>query len=610
MSLNTLETARSNGEVIDASHINEITLALIGAFVGRNATGVPTPYQSLGTKLVPWGDLYARQLVIDGTILDPAKITSRPNRIISGRTRTTSLQADFLRANGLALSFKILANDKDLFLSINDNAVTVDEDITVTGVIAAPAANNTCQVNELTIPSPIFTAVTGGEYLGEDGDYIELDSMGSAVTAKIGQIVAFRASYNDGAVTHTEIMYGYLESGTRLKNVFRGFFFDKNGDPIKRSNYVGNDSILTLMSLGWVFLDVNATTVEVSYKTPTYAATAPGTPATGDYWFDQANDVWKRYNGSGWIAINRTLIGWVVADSTACIAARSFDFDLNYEETNTLILEKGTAFVVQAQSTINRVSVNGNVFEYNANILKFDLEKILLEVPTPTNPNDLAVGEVFLYIKQTGELVATTIKPYDRREDLKGFYHPWESWRCVGKAFIATDPAVTALGILRSTSSYIYNPELPSPIAVLELTKPNGTNGGAASAGGDNITFNEFSDPDGALMSIDNNGGSTAVNFGRGVYEIELQAAGVSVGYHRVIVADFLHGQITAVGIMSDASFYQSIATVNKTVNVRSQSITPSIVHQCASGFGNGYGLAMSAGIKETYAQLKIRKIK
>lgn len=615
MSLNTLEPAHTNGEVIDASHLNEITLALMGAFVGRNGTGVATPYQDLGTTLVPWGNFYARQLIIDGKVLDPAEITSKPNRIISGKTRSGSAKSDFIRANGAALSFTIQANAEDLVLSINDTPVIIGADIIVSGLTAAPSSNNSCAINEPLIPAPFGMNQTGGRYLGEDGDYIALDSMGSNVSSKIGQVVAFKTSYNDGSTTHTELLIGYLESSTRLKSVFRGFFFDSSGNPIERSNWVGNDSVLVIMSLGWVFIDVNGSTTEVSYKNPIYSAVQPSSGAAGDYWYDLTIDKWKRYSGSAWITVNRLLLGYVVCDENFCIAARSLDFDKNYQEENTIVTEVAGQYIVAARQGYTKLNVDAREIEWNANPAKWDLENDIIEMPNPTNPNDLALGDVYLYVKETGALYASTMKPYDRRDDLKGFYHPYDSHRCVGRAFIDIDWAGSpTFGLLKIASSFTFNPNVKNPVLTAEFNKPVNTNGGTNLVGSNNVIFNQWDNSEGAVNSINNDATAfaTEINFARGEYEIDWGKVGNSVGQHRIQILDVFTGQVEAIGSMITADVgQQSEARLKAKLVVRTQALAPSFGHLTQNvGINIGFGEAMNAFSREVYSTLRITRLK
>ena len=67
MGTNTLEPAYSNGDIIDASHVNEITQAIVNQFVGRSTSGVPESGKSLGTAALPWGAVHANSLILNGS---------------------------------------------------------------------------------------------------------------------------------------------------------------------------------------------------------------------------------------------------------------------------------------------------------------------------------------------------------------------------------------------------------------------------------------------------------------------------------------------------------------------------------------------------------------
>lgn len=412
MSLNTLQTAYSNGDIIDSSHINELTLALLGSFVGRNSSGIPASGQSLGTLALPWGNVYASGLVLNGLALDTSTIVSSPNRIVSGKTRSLSSMPDFIRANGAALSFQILGATTNLLLSINNTATTINTDITKTGFTAAPTTNNTCLVNDATM--------TNDKYAGEEGTEIIIDTVGTEISSRVGQIVAFKRS--------TEIMLGYIKSATVISDVYRGFFFDSSGNPIVRENLSNNDS-LTILSTGWVFVENNGTTVDVSYRTPVVAFTSPSAPVTGDYWYDLANNVWKRYSGASWEIINRILVGVVAADGTACIGSRSFDFSNSFSELNNVELEISTTEIIKSKDIDYMVNVYGTKLFFQKSFLSWN---ITTNLESPLTEASSTI--YYLYISDKGQSVISTEKPY-YRPDLSGYYHPFHSWRCMGKCF-------------------------------------------------------------------------------------------------------------------------------------------------------------------------------
>lgn len=413
MSLNTLETAYANGQVIDASHINELTLSLLGQFVGRDANGVPTPSQSLGTLAIPWGNLYATGIILNGFALDTSAITSLPNRVVSGKSRSLSSMPDYLRANGAALEFDILGASVDLVLAINNVATSISSDLNKTGIVAAPSTNNTALINDTDMVNDLYA----GESDANIRDII-IDTVGSEIVSKVGQIVAFETPTG-------EIFQGLLKTSTLITNVFRGYYLDSSGNPIARGNLSNNDSI-TLLNIGWVFIEDNGTTIDVSTLTPAISYNAPNSPATGQYWFDITNQVWKRYSGTSFEIINRILIGQVVSDDTNTSASRSWDFSLPYHNDNNIDVEINTSEIVKSKSQSTRCNV------YGTEIL-IDITKLIWNITTDLESPQLEASNTryYLYLSDEGQEIISNIKPYVRY-DLKGKYHPHHSWRCVG----------------------------------------------------------------------------------------------------------------------------------------------------------------------------------
>lgn len=413
MSLNTLETAYVNGDVIDASHINELTLALLGQFVGRDSNGVPTPLQSLGTLAIPWANIYATGIILNGLALDVSQVTAKPNRVVSGQTRSLSSMPDFLRANGAALEFDILGATIDLVLSINNTAVSISSDINKTGIVAAPSTNNTCLVNDTDMTNDLYA----GEYHAQIPEIV-IDTVGTEISSRVGQIAAFQTATG-------EIFQALIKDATTLTEVFRGYYFDDSGDPLARGNLSNNDT-LTLLNIGWVFVEDNGTTVDVSYTTPSYTYEAPSSPSTGDYWFDTSNQVWKRYSGVSWDIINRILIGQVVSDDTNTIASRSLDFFNSFSELNNIDVEVDTTEVIKTRMIENKVNVYGTEIVTNLNGHTWNITTDLESPQTEASDT-----YYYLYLSDENQEIMSSTKPYIRK-DLKGYYHPHHSWRCVG----------------------------------------------------------------------------------------------------------------------------------------------------------------------------------
>lgn len=413
MSLNTLQTAYANGDVIDASHINELTASLLGEMVGRNSSGVPTLGQSLGTAALPWGNLYASGIILGGSALDVSQITSAANRVVSGATRSQSSMPDFIRAAGTSASFTLQGATTNLVLSINNTATTVSTDIVTSSITLAPSSNNTATVND--------TDMTNDFYAGEiDAEIseIEIDAVGSEISSRVGQVAAFRTGTN-------EIFQALIKDATTLTNVFRGYYFNSSGNPITRGNLSNNDT-LTLMNIGWVFVEDNGTTVDVTYRTPSISFTAPNSPQTGDYWFDISNQVWKRYSGVSFEVIDRILVGQVVSDDTNTIASRSSDFSNRFREDNNVELDIFSTEIIRASAGSSRVNVYGTE-------IMVDISKLNWNITTDLETGLTESSDTFyyLYLSDKGEEIISDKRPY-KRPDLKGHYHPYHSWRCVG----------------------------------------------------------------------------------------------------------------------------------------------------------------------------------
>ena len=345
--------------------------------------------------------------------VDTSQITSLANRIISGAARADSSQPDFLRANGAAASMSVLGATTNIILSINALAATVSTDIVKTSLTVAPSTNNTALVNDATMSNDL--------YAGEDDTEITIGTVGSEISALIGQYIALKTATG-------EIMYGFLKDATTLTNVLRGFFFDSAGAPIVRGN-LSDTNVLTLMNVGYVFVEDNGTTVDISYSQPVYAFEAPSGPATGQYWFDITNQTWKRYSGTEFVIINRILVGMVVLDATNAIATRTSDLTNKFSDFNNVDLDISSTEIIKSKSFSSRLNVYGTEVTQDLNKLSWnittDLEGGLTE----------AISTVYyLYVSIDGERIISDEKPYFR-EDLKGDYHPYHTWRLVGMAY-------------------------------------------------------------------------------------------------------------------------------------------------------------------------------
>lgn len=425
MSSNTL-TDRSSGQTITAEFFNSIHSALDGDFVGRGNSGVPEAGKNLGTVAIPWGTVRADQMILSGQAVDASQITVPQNRVKAGKVRTTSNQPQFITPNGAALSFVIDATPTHLNIDVNGVDVDIAADITVTGITAAPSSQNTALVNDTEAADQHDTRLWGEP---EHRKKITIDTVGTNITALIGKYAAFMIS-NGG---ETEYFMAYVESGTVLSQIRRGYFYDSTLAPKNRIVFSNNDTI-TLLKMGWVFVENDGTTADVSYANPVWSFTSPGGPATGDYWYDMNNQIWKRYDGAAFQIINRTLVGVVASTSSACVAARCEDFYKKYSEENTLHLSKFTSEIVKGTKLHGKASVAGTVFDFGNSLASWNITTDLASASDMYDSTEQASRLYYLYLTDEADTVISDISPYFR-SDLFGEYHPHNPWRCVGIAY-------------------------------------------------------------------------------------------------------------------------------------------------------------------------------
>lgn len=446
MASNTIDT-RVAGSTITAAMFNDIKSALGTEFVGRNSAGVPTAGQDLGSVAVPWGTLRATAAIINGDALDVSQVTAPPNRVVSGKTRTSSNQPAFITPNGAALSLIIDATPTALTLDVNGTDVTVSSDITISGLTAAPGSQNTALVNDTEAADQHDTRLWGEP---EHRKVITIDTVGTNISALVGKYAAFQIDNG----SETEYFLAYVKSATELSQVRRGYFYDSSLNPKNRIVFSNNDTI-TLLKMGWVFVENNGTTSDVTYNNPVWGFAAPSSPVTGDYWYDLANNVWKRYDGAAFQIINRVLVGVFANSTTACVGARCIDFFAKYEETNTIALEKFSTEIVKGKKLNQKVRVAGHTFDFGNSLPTWNITTDLAASTDMYSATEQASRMYYLYVTDVGDTVISDISPYFR-SDLFGEYHPHNPWRCVGLAYNDGSSDIQAAnGILVSQNATI-----------------------------------------------------------------------------------------------------------------------------------------------------------
>lgn len=340
------------------------------------------------------------------------------NRVISGAKSAKSSRSAFLTCTGTTAAVTCTGSTTNFVYAVAGTQYTISSNVSVTGITVAPASQNTCLVND-----PGMSGQTWTKYAGEYGSSIIIDTVGTNITALVGKLAAFK-------VGSTEYFLARVRSATELHEVRRGFFFDSTGAAVDRVALSDNDTI-TLLKLTWVFANTSGA-LTISYNEPTVSGTQPQSPATGDYWYDTVNAVWKIYNATQWDTSNATLIGICAQDSAHTVCVRSFDFFSSFSsdgDTAELIPDSNDAGAVAALIPGNRVTVFGTSVYFDHARLAWNLGTDLVSGLT-----EAADTTYFCYLTEGGIPYLDVIGPHER-PDLFGLYHPHETWRCFGHIY-------------------------------------------------------------------------------------------------------------------------------------------------------------------------------
>lgn len=356
------------------------------------------------------------------------------NRIASGRSSSNSSQSLFLVPHGTNRTVNIQGATTNFVYYINGTQYTISSNVTSGTLTAAPSSNNTCLVNDTTLAAQSWT-----KQLGEFGTSITVDAMGSEISALVGKLAGFKTS--------TEYFIAKVESTTSLTKAQRGYFFDSADAALARVGLTDNDTI-TLMKLTWVFAKTDGT-ITVSYTNPRVGKDEPGSPAIGDYWFDTSVNYWKYYDSSNFVSAGAMLVGICLQDSSGTKAARGFDYFKNYSSQNSIEIEKISATEVRARDNGGELNVFGTTLRFPVDVLRWDIT-----TDRDTGISESASTTYYCYVKENGDTVLSTVAPMERSSDLKGLYHPYETWRAVGEFFNDSSSDIT---LVCSYLNFDYN---------------------------------------------------------------------------------------------------------------------------------------------------------
>ena len=454
--------------------------ALTGTIVTRNDQGQVVGGQiDIGTRLLPIKTLHVNNISLDGKTLEigldsgseptNSEVVSRSsseNSIVSCKTSANSSQPKFIEVIPNTLNFKILATDTPLELIINGEAVTISKDITVQNVLGAlDSANTLSPVIESYSESKPYVVDSEFQdyyerYAGEadniynekgDVGFFKFNNVGSSVLLKgVGNKVAFIMGS-----TQKEIWTGYLSSSTEttqdIYNIRRRWAFLPNDNLCNELSFRSSNSrtattgtTCILLNIGYVFIDRdNPNVPRIAYKEPVISSKEPTGNQTGDYWFNTARNSWNVYGDDRFSEVNRLPIAEVYTSSTKIEGYRCYYTRESFNKINTTEWDFKEDLTYKSPSYKEGVvNVFGNLITIPKNT---EVTGEVTDGPTDINHT------YYLYIKENGDL--TFIKdhrPYYSNE-LRGYYHRGETWRCLANAKVTE---VTTAGDSGSKNSF------------------------------------------------------------------------------------------------------------------------------------------------------------
>lgn len=342
-----------------------------------------------------------------------------PNRNVSGVSSANSSAARFLIPAGSSNQLTVNGSPTPFIYAIADTQYQIATDLSVSSLSTAPSSNNTASVNDA-----LLSAQESSKWIGEDDTSLFMDSAGSEITALVGKFAAFKIVHGG----NTEYFMAFVKSSTELAYCRRGYFFDSSVAPIPRIAIADNDTI-TLMRLAWIFANTSSG-LTICYTNPTVSYSQPSAPNVGDFWYDITNEIWKKYDSVSWIDATATLVGVCILDSSNVVGARAFEYASLTDSQNSLDVTYESTTKIRVKQPNGTISVKGNLIDFGPTVPRWDITADL-----ESGMSEAASTTYHAYVGELGQLKLSSYKPYDRRGDMRGYYHPYENWRYVGKVF-------------------------------------------------------------------------------------------------------------------------------------------------------------------------------
>lgn len=423
MGTGNLPDLASSPTKVDATteQYNAITDALQGHQVMRDSNGEPvdgtydigTPSSGRVRKLY-----VTNGINVNGQDIDLSSIALQSTGVNSGASKTSGYP-QYLEAGGLTGGdnvFTILGATTPLEMTIDGEGYTLETDLISDDLALAPGSNNTCLVNDSYISGDPDWSKTIGEF----GYWITIDTIGSEIEALDGTIQCF--SITNGS--ETEVFVAEIDTTNgKIMPILRGI------GGTNRIAFSDNDTI-TLLKAHYIFLDNDLATIDTITTYPTWSASEPASPSTGDYWFDSTVKTWKRYSGASWEQLGRIYLGYAICDSADCLYVEHDDFNLAWNVLLSFTSLKKLSSNILLSGSMS-VNVAGEIVVINNFTLDTSTDFIAGE-SLPSNQ------WFYVYCDKYGALYLSTTAP--RKKDSRlGWYHPTEYYRCISMFFSSTN---------------------------------------------------------------------------------------------------------------------------------------------------------------------------
>lgn len=390
-------------------------------------------------------------LNVAGQDIDLSSIALQTTGISSGKSKSSGFP-NYLTpegtTGGATNTFTIEGSVTPLELTIDGAGYILETDLTSDDLSLAPSSNNTCLVDNV-----LFTNLQNTKTVGEYGYWIGIDAtggVGSEITSLDGTVQVFKLE-NSLTGTGVEYFIGTVDTTNNKLIPFR------RGVGGTERIVFGDGDTITLLKAHYIFLDNDLATIDTTTTYPTWSATAPTTPSTGDYWWDVTNETWKRYSGSSWEQLGRIFLGYAICDSADCVAVEHDDFNLAWSSdfsAQTIDVYGSTGGLY-----FNRVRIDGS-FSVNVAGKKINIQNMELNLTDHySEPSSNETKWCYVYIDKHGVGSLSTTTPRIKNS-LKGYYHPTEYLRCLSCFQITSGPTMqksvhsVSAGVITSGSSF------------------------------------------------------------------------------------------------------------------------------------------------------------